>query len=216
MTDSLRSTMASYTDRMRQLTPGKSGGFSLSRGGRLAITPTGVRYEELSPRDFPVIDSGSEVIKGSLDPSSELPMYRTLYDGLDCGAIVHTHSPWATTLAALGESLSYVHYAAALAGPEVPLVEYHTYGTEALARAVLEELRRTEASACLLANHGLLATGETLEDAFDVAEAVEFTARIECQARMIGTPNELSDDQVADAVNELKYYGQEDEVSAND
>lgn len=208
--------MASYTDRMAQLTPGKSGDYSLRRAGRLAVTPTGMRYEELGARDFPVIDSESDVVKGSLEPSSELPMHRTLYGELDCGAIVHTHSHWATTLAALGESLSYVHYAAALAGPEVPVVEYHPYGTDALANAVLEAFRRVETSACLLANHGLLALGDTLEDAFDVAEAVEFTARIQCQARMLGDPQVLSEDEVADAVDRLKNYGQEDDENADD
>ncbi|MFB6345658.1 MAG: class II aldolase/adducin family protein [bacterium] len=216
MPENLRNTMAAYTDRMDELTPGKSGDYSLRSQSEFSITPTGVSYSEMKPGDFPILDLNGELLEGSLDPSSELPVHRSLYDGLDCSAIVHVHSPWATTLGALGESLSYVHYAAALAGPEVPLVEYYTYGSETLAAAVLEEMQRAATSACFLANHGQVVVGDSLEHAFEAAEAVEFTARIECQARMIGAPNELSAEEVLEARRKFEDYGQENPSESDD
>lgn len=216
VTDELRTRLASYTSRMSRLTPGKSGDFSCRESSRFGVTPTGVTYDSLEPENFPVLDLDGNVQAGELEPSSELPIHLNLYRNLDCGAVVHVHSPWATTLAALGEPLSYVHYAAGLAGPEVPLVEYYTYGSEDLADAVLETMSDAESSACLLANHGMVSVGDSLEEAFDVAEAVEFTARIECQSRMIGSPVELTDDQVRTASEKLSNYGQENPGKGND
>lgn len=216
VTDSLQETMAAYTGTMMDLTPGTSGDYSLRQGARAAITPTGLKYARLSSGDFPVLDLENGTAKGTYEPSSETPTHRILYRRLQCGAIVHVHSPWATTIASLEEPLSYVHYAAALAGPEVPVVEYHTYGTEVLANAIYQEMERAGSSACLLANHGLVAVGDTLEDAFDVAEAVEFTARIEGQARMIGEPNVLSEDEVLEVTRKFTEYGQDEEPEADD
>jgi L-fuculose-phosphate aldolase len=60
----------------------------------------------------------------------------------------------------------------------------------------------------VMENHGFLCYGESLDEAFDVVEAVEFTARVDCQSRMIGTPNELSPEEVRDVAEKFKEYGQ--------
>jgi L-fuculose-phosphate aldolase len=93
-------------------------------------------------------------------------------------------------------------------GTEIPLVSYETYGTERLAEAIVETLTDHDARGCVMENHGFLCYGESLDEAFDVAEAVEFTARVDCQSRMIGTPNELSPEEVRDVAEKFEGYGQ--------
>lgn len=208
-TDALQQRMADYLDLMAELNAGKSGDYSLRMRDRFVVTPTGVRYRELEPGMFPVLSMGGEQIGGDLEPSSEIQTHLSLYDAVDAGAVVHTHSPWVTTLAALGESPDFVHYSAAVAGTEIPVVSYETYGTGQLAERVVETLSGRDSRACVMANHGLVCYGESLDEAFDIAEGVEFTARIHCQSRMVGEPNELTPDQVEDVANKFDDYGQD-------
>jgi len=208
MLERCRQEVADRARDLEELTPGRTGNLSVRRGDRLAVTPSGVSYDEIEAADVPVVSLEGTVLWGELTPSSETPMHCGIYDRFAVGAIAHVHSPWATTLAVLGEPLPAVHYMLALAGGAVPVAEYATYGTEALAANVVEAMTDADTEACLLANHGLVACGEDGADAVETAVAVESVAQVYCQGRAIGTPVELSAEQMADVSKKLEQYGQ--------
>lgn len=197
-----------HAGALASLTPGRTGNLSVRRDDRIAITPTGVAYGRIEPADVSVVSLDGEHLDG-LQPSSETPMHRAVYRAFDAGAIAHTHSPWATTLAVLGEPLPPVHYMIALAGSSVPVADYATYGTEALAANAVAAMREADSRACLLANHGLLACGEDAAGAVETARAVESTAGVCCRARAIGEPVVLPDEEIDAVALKLGEYGQQ-------
>jgi L-fuculose-phosphate aldolase len=194
------------------LTPGRSGNLSVRDGDRVAITPSGVPYGEIEPADVPVLTIDGTRLHGDLEPSSEVPMHLGIYRELDVGAIAHVHSPWATTLAVLREPLPTVHYMLALAGGEVPVAPYATYGTEALAQNAVDAMSEQDTTACLLANHGLVATGTDVESALETLQAVESTARVYLQARSVGEPAPLGEVAMEAVYDQLESYGQPEET----
>lgn len=204
-----RLSIANQVDRLRSLTPGRTGNLSVRRDHRVAITPSGVPYEDLDPTDVPVVALDGEHLWGELSPSSETPMHRGIYRQFDTGAVAHVHSPWATTLAVLGKAMPPVHYMIALAGNTVPVAKYATYGTEELANNVVEAMAGADSKACLLANHGLVATGTDAASAIETAVAVESVAQVYCQAQSIGTPQTLTDAQIEAAARQFAEYGPE-------
>lgn len=207
MLDAERRTVADRVPDLARLTPGRTGNCSVRRGEHVAITPSGRPYDAIDAADVPVVTVGGERVAGDRTPSSELPMHRALYGAFDAGAVVHTHSPWATTLAVCREALPPVHYMLALAGGQVPVADYATYGSEALGENVVAAMADADATACLLANHGLVAVGDDLAAAMETAVAVESVARVYCQARAFGTPEPLPEDELARVERKLAAYG---------
>ena len=203
-----RRAVATHAPALAELTPGRTGNCSVRRDDHVAITPTGVPYEEITADDVPVVSHDGAQVASDLQPSSETPMHTAIYRKLKPGAIVHTHSPWCSTLAILHEPIPPVHYMLALAGTTVPVADYETYGTEALASAAVDALTAADANACLLANHGLLALGDDLDSAFETAINVEYTAQIYCQAKSIGDPVELSVEEMETVARKFEGYGQ--------
>jgi L-fuculose-phosphate aldolase len=190
------------------LTTGTGGNLSGCdrRRGLVAVSPSGVAYDRLTAGDVAVVDLDGRRVEGALAPSSELPFHLALYRHRpDVAAVVHTHSVYATTLACLHWEIPAVHYLVGFAGPKVPLAPYATYGTEALARGVVDAIG--SANAVLLANHGMIAVGADLEKAFAVAEEIELVARIYYQARAVGTPRILPDDEMQRVMERFKSYG---------
>ena len=172
----------------------------------VAVSPSGIPYEEIDPADVPVVDLDAELVDGELKPSAETPMHTAVYRKRDdVGGIIHTHSPYASTFASLSEPIEASHYLIAYAGDEVPVAPYETYGTEELG-AVAAETLGDEYNACLLENHGVLTVGETIEGAFETALMVEYCARIHFQARAIGEPTILPDDEVDRLVDRFDSY----------
>ncbi len=175
-------------------------------GDLVAMTPTGVNYRRLDPADVSVVGLDGRLVEG-LAPSSELPMHLAVYGArADVGAVVHTHSVFATTLAVLGEELPGVHYVLAHAGRRVRVAPYAAYGSETLARGCVETLERDWA--VLLANHGVIAVGTHLGAAMGVAEAVEYTAELYWRARQVGTPVVLADEEMDRVAAAFRGYGQ--------
>jgi L-fuculose-phosphate aldolase len=170
------------TDR---LTVGTAGNLSLLVDDVLAITPSGVPYDRIAADDIVLVDSDGTARGGR--PSSELPLHRAIYAGTDAGAVVHTHSPYATALAAVfTDELPPVHYTTALLGGPVPVVPYSTYGTQELADATREALR--DRTAALLQSHGVVAYGSTLPEAYERAQLVEWLAEVYTHACAVGRP----------------------------
>lgn len=191
------------------LTTGTGGNLSARVGeDRIAISPSGVPYEDIEPADVPVVRTDGTVIKGDIEPSSELPMHLAVYEARpDVGGVVHTHSPYATTFASLGEPIPASHYLLAFAGSEVPVTRYETHATPEIGEAAVDALGE-ETSATLLRNHGVLTADASLEDAYTVAQMVEFCARIHHQARAVGEPEVLPDDEMERLAEKLDAYGQ--------
>jgi len=206
-----RRAVSTRASELAELTPGRTGNLSVRRDDRFAVTPTGVAYDRIDADDVPVVDFEGDRVAGELAPSSETPMHTAIYREFEPGAIVHTHSPWSSTLAILHEPIPPVHYMLALAGTTVPVADYDTYGTEELAANAVAAMEAADAEACLLANHGLLATGDDLDAALETAVNVEYTARIYCQAKAFGDPVELSPEEMAAVAEKFEGYGQSEE-----
>jgi L-fuculose-phosphate aldolase len=176
----------------------------------IAITPSGIPYRETTPDDIVICAlSDGSVIEGARKPSSELPMHRAVYAARpETGAVVHTHSPYATTLAVLRRPIPAVHYVISRLGTsEVPVVDYATYGTQELADNAFAGLAGTT-KALLLANHGTVALGDHLEEAALNARVLEILAATYWRALAVGSPVILSDDEIDNVIERHKNYGQ--------
>lgn len=205
-----RRTVADRVADLARLTSGRTGNLSVRRDEYVAITPSGQPYDTITVADVPVVTVDGDHVAGERTPSSELPLHRALYGAFDAGAVAHTHSPWATTLAVCRETLPPVHYMLALAGGRVPVADYATYGSEALGENVVAAMADADATACLLANHGLVAVGDDVADAMETAVAVESVAQVYCQAHTVGTPESLPEAELARVERKLAAYGDDD------
>lgn len=194
------------------LTTGSGGNLSIidRAGGLVAITPSGMDYDAIGPEDLVICSASGEVVGGHRKPSSELPFHLALYQRrLDIRAVVHTHSPYATTLACMHLEIPPVHYLVGFAGEKVPLAPYAPFGTPELSKAISDNIGNY--NALLLANHGLVAVGGSLEAAFNIAEEIEFVARIYYQTLSAGKPKLLSEEKMAVVLEKFKTYGQQTE-----
>jgi L-fuculose-phosphate aldolase len=176
---------------------------------RIAITPSAIPYPQVRAPDVVVTDLAGEVIEGERRPSSELPLHTAVYRARpDVGGVVHTHSPYATTLAVMRRPIPAVHYMiAALAVTEVPVVGYETYGSTALAGRI-EAVAAAGANGALLANHGAVAFGLSLEQAAEHASLLEFLAATYYRTLIAGGPVLLPDDEIARVAERFKTHGQ--------
>lgn len=208
-----RELLVAYSRRMSAegLSTGTSGNLSIydPEEGLMAITPSGLDYNALTPEDIVVTDLDAHVVEGKWKPSSEWALHTLFYRRHPSArAVVHTHSMYCTTLAVLGRPLRAVHYAIAAAGTtEVPCAPYRLFGTEALAAQAVETCG--DGKAVLLGNHGLVVWQESLPKAYDLARDLEFVAELQWRACAVGTPNVLTDGQMAAALKRFETYGQQ-------
>jgi L-fuculose-phosphate aldolase len=189
------------------LTPQMSGNVSARCGDGILITPSGMRFEALKPADLVEMTMSGEAM-GRLKPSSEWRMHQAVYAArADVTAIVHTHSLNATALACVHREIPAFHYMVAVTGAErVPVAKYATFGGEALARNVVEALGA--GYACLIANHGALAAGRTLEHAYRIAQEVETLAAQYVRAVQAGVPRLLDRAEMQRVIARFRDYGQ--------
>lgn len=192
------------------LNHGTSGNVSVRHGDGFLITPSGVPDGALTPDAIVALNMAGEVAGGEpagARPSSEWRFHRDIYASRpDAGAIVHAHPIHATAFAMCREALPAAHYMiAAAGGPTIRCADYATFGTQALSDAAIVALRGR--LACLLANHGLIALGPTLERALWLAVEVEVLAHQYAVARMIGRPVILDDAEIARNVEKFRAYG---------
>lgn len=175
----------------------------------MAITPTGMLYYDIKPEDVVVMDLENNVIDGKRQPSSEYLMHKIFYEKReDVRAVVHTHSIYATTIAALNWELPAVHYLIGFGGGgKVPVAEYATYGTLELAENAFKAMGKY--NAVLLANHGLLAVGKDINWAFNTAEEIEFTCQVYYRAKAIGEPVILPEEEMERIMVKFESYGQQ-------
>ena len=175
--------------------------------GLMAISPSGMDYFGTAPEDVSVVDLDGRLLEGAR-PSSEVDLHLVFYRRRPgAGGVVHTHSPYATTLACLGWPIDPVHYLAAYGGRAVPCIPYHPFGTAELAEAAYRAMD-PGCDACLLGGHGLVAVGPDLPFAFDAAEQLEFASQLTYRTRLAGGGIPLTPGQLDYAAQKLRGYGQ--------
>jgi L-fuculose-phosphate aldolase len=202
-----RTDLADTCRRMLRegLVTGTSGNLSVRVGNLVAITPTGVPYEPLTAGDVAVVGLDGAVVEAARGPSSELPTHLAIYRATDAGAIVHTHSMYATTVGTVRDELPAVHYAINALGGPVRVAPYATFGTGELAAAVASALDGR--TAALLRNHGAVAVGGSLAAAYDCAVRLEWLCELYWRAALLGAPAVLSAAQLADADEQARRNG---------
>lgn len=174
-------------------------------GGRIAVTATGVVLAECTADEVTVVDGRGQVVAGDLAPTSELELHLGLRTR---GAVVHTHAPWATALACVLDELPVLHYQQLLLGGTIPVAPYATFGTPELAASVSVAI--ADRQAALLANHGSVTVGDTLEKAVEHALLLEWLCQLHHRASVLGVPRSLSPAQQEDVVTQAirRRYGQ--------
>lgn len=190
---------------------GKSGNVSvrLRRDGfdGFLVTPTGLAYAETDPEDIVAMTLDGDVL-GDRRPSSEWRFHRDIYRNRgEVAAIVHTHAPFATTLACLDRGIPAFHYMVAIAGgSDIRCAPYATFGTQALSDHALAALDGRRA--CLLAQHGMIALGADLGTALALAVEVETLAEMYWRVLQVGAPLLLSAEEMAVVIGKFATYGQ--------
>lgn len=198
--DRERNLLVEYGKRMFEdgLVTLTSGNISIydPETGRMAITPSGIPYFETRPEDIVIMTLDGKVVDGKRKPSSEHNLHAAVYKVRpEARATVHTHSTFATTLGIAGESLKAVSFILpnACGRGEIPLLPYVTYGTRDLADLVEGAMRETPA--VLLQNHGMVACGASMEEAYTRASVIETTAELQWRAECIGRPRVLTEEE---------------------
>lgn len=177
------------------------------------ITPTGMPYDTLTPDDLvfmPLADEAGSPVSNRRKPSSEWRFHHDLYRArAEAGAVLHAHSPFATSLACLRRDIPPFHYMIArFGGNTVRCAAYATFGTQALSDAALVALSGRKA--CLLANHGMLVYGRGLDEALSLAVELETLCEQYWRASQLGEPVQLDDGEMAIVLEKFGHYGQQD------
>jgi L-fuculose-phosphate aldolase len=203
-----RESLVDYARRMVRdgLADGMSGNLSARAGDLIAITPSGAPYEDMAPADICLVRPGDESTAAGGRPSTETPMHLAVYRATDAEAIVHTHSPFVIALSTVLDELPAVHYAMAGLGGLVRVAPYARFGTQELADAAVAALAGR--TAVILRNHGALAYGGSLGQAYDRARTLEWLASVYWHARLAGNPRTLTVaqlDEVREATRAIRY-----------
>jgi L-fuculose-phosphate aldolase len=194
----------------RGLAFGTSGNVSVRRDEQcFFVSPTGMSYDTLEPDDIPLVDVDGRWF-GRRRPSSEWRFHRDVFRSRnEVAAIVHTHSPRATSLACTGRGIPAFHYMVAVAGgPDIRCAPYHTFGTQELSDAALAALEGRKA--CLLANHGVITVGADLPAALALAGEVENLAAQYCMALILGKVRILDETKMGRVLEKFRTYGKQD------
>lgn len=186
---------------------GTAGNVSVRTESGFLVTPTGIDYTDMQADDIvPMAWDGTW--QGRRKPSSEWRFHRDIYGARpEFGAVIHTHSPFATALACMGFDIPPFHYMIArFGGRDVRCAAYATFGTQALSEAALCALDGR--SACLLAHHGMIVCGADLRHT--LALAIEFEALCEqyWRVRQLGEPKLIAGDEMDRVLEKFSGYGQ--------
>jgi len=192
------------------LNQGTSGNISARYGEFMLITPSGVPYEQLVAKDIAkmAIDGDAYEWQGPCKPSSEWHFHRAILQHKpELGAVVHTHSTFATILSIGREDIPACHYMiAAFGGHTVKCAKYATFGTQALSNNVIRAMK--DRSACLLANHGMIAAGTDLDNAMWAAIELETLSKQYYFAKQSNNVTILPKSEMDNVLEKFKDYGQ--------
>lgn len=194
----------------KNLSTGTSGNISIKNpeNGLIALSPSGMDYYSMKPEDIVILNQDGTIAEGRRKPSSEWRLHLDFYRAKpDIYAIVHTHSIYCTTMACLGVPLKAVHYVIASSGAcEIPVAPYQTFGTQELSDSAVQAGKNSRG--VLLQNHGMLACGANITEAFSLAENMEFCAELQWRCMSVGQANILNHEQMSEVFEQFKSYGQ--------
>lgn len=187
------------------LVVGTSGNISVRAGDLIAVTPSGLDYDVMTPESVGVHRLDGAPVEAALAPTTELAMHLAVYARTDAGAVVHTHSTAATALSTVADELPAIHYLVALFGGPVRVASYATYGTSDLAANMAAALAGR--TACILGNHGTIVCGADLPEAYSHAAYLEWLCELYLRATAAGPPRLLSLAEIDRVKERLTGYG---------
>lgn len=188
---------------------GTSGNISVRHEDYLLITPTSIPYKQLKPESIVKMEMNGAV-KSSLKPSSEWRFHLDILNARpEVNAVVHAHPTFSTILSIMEMDIPAIHYMIAVAGGEdIRCAPYATFGSKELSQYAVTALEGRKA--CLLAHHGSIAVGASLEKALWLAVEVETLAKQYHGALQLGKPKLLSHEQMAGIIEKISNYGHAD------
>jgi L-fuculose-phosphate aldolase len=188
------------------LVSASAGNLSMRSGDEMLITPRGARLEAIDPAHCVRVRLADGAVAGDLPDgvaaSSETPLHRAVYETTDAKAIVHTHATFSTVMSTLVDEIPAVHYVTTQFGGRVRVAPYATFGSDELADNVAAALEGRRAA--LLANHGTVAIGDTVEEAVDLTIQLEWLAEVAYRATLAGRPRLLGDEQLGAVVEQAR------------
>lgn len=190
---------------------GTSGNISVRAGDHMLITPSGVPYGKMTPADLVRMPlDGSAPPEGQLKPSTEWPFHLAILQAKSAvNAVVHAHPVYCSALAMNRQSIPACHYmVAAFGGSDVPVADYALFGSRKLSEYIIRSLQ--DRSACLMANHGAVTTGESIPRALWRMVELETLAKGYTTSLALGKPHILSEDEMADVIAAFADYGLKD------
>ena len=184
----------------------RSGNVSLRYKNGFLITPSGVKYSSLKVDDIVFVSLDGKFDETKNKPSSEWRFHKDIYSSKnEANAIVHAHSTYATAVSAHNKDVPAFHYMVALAGGnDLKCAKYATFGTQELSDNIINALKNRKA--CLMSNHGQVAFGDNLEQAFELAQEVENICHQYINAIKIGEPKILSSSEMDVILEKVKNY----------
>lgn len=189
---------------------GSAGNVSARCEDGFVITPTGMAYADCEPADMVRVGAdGTAGAESRRKPSSEWRFHHDIYAARpEAGAVVHTHSPFATALACQEQGVPAFHYMVArFGGIDVRCAAYATFGTQELSDAILAAL--DQRSACLMAHHGMVVFGRDADHALALAVELETLCEQYWRVLQLGAPKLLPTDEMARVLAKFATYGQQ-------
>lgn len=190
------------------LNHGATGNCSIRGQENFLISPSGLNNNSIKPDRIVEMSMSGVIFESNKEqPSTEWRFHRDIYEQRDdIQAIVHTHSVYASSLSVLKETIPQFHYMIAVSGgKEIPCAEYAMFGTQKLSNNIISALGKKKA--CLMANHGLIAIGASLDEAINIAEEIEHLSQLYINAKLFGELNLLSDIEMDEVLDKFKSYG---------
>jgi L-fuculose-phosphate aldolase len=204
---------ASLDAEIQRINTGTTGNISVRVDGGMLITPTGIPPKRLRPETIVAMDLDGNW-SGDIKPSSEWALHAAIYKARpEVQAVVHAHPDHCVALSCARLGLPAFHYMiAGFGGDDVRCSRYATFGSPELAEVTVEALENR--TACLLANHGMVAVGATLAEAYGRTLKLETLARQYMLCRSFAEPVLLTENDLVDVKQRYKTYGRQDAVKA--
>ena len=205
---------ACHTMQDQGLTVGTAGNVSIRVDDLVVISPSAVPYDELTAADIGVHRLDGSPVEARYKPSSELPLHLSVYHSSDVVAITHNHAPASTALGLVVDEVPCSHYYSAMFEGTVRVAAYAEFGTDGLALNVMVALG--DRHAALMANHGAITTGPSIDKALSLLPYLEYICEVHLRAMSTGrTIKILDDQQMADAVQGVAGYSPKSVDSEN-
>ncbi len=186
---------------------GTAGNVSVRVGDLVAVSPSGLDYDAMTPELVGVHTLDGTPVDAPLRPSSELPLHLQVYARTDAAAVVHTHAPASTALSCVVDEVPASHYYTALFGGPVRVAPYATFGGDELAGNVAAALAGR--TAALMGNHGAVVVADSLTTALSLAGYLEYVCDVHLRALATGLPvRTLPPAEIENVAGLLSGYGQ--------